>query len=127
MAVEQSRAGERRPAKGMTSWERWGLVLLIPYVLLFLVFVLYPVGYGLWLARQPSSYVKLFDDPIFFRSVINTLVFLGVGRDEVAKELFEVEQALLAEAVDAAAEGGAPGAQSGEEGSVHRAVYTPPY
>ncbi|MGC1172568.1 carbohydrate ABC transporter permease [Polaromonas sp.] len=80
MAVEQSpRAGERRPVKGMTSWERWGLVLLIPYVLLFLVFVLYPVGYGLWLARQPASYVKLFDDPIFFRSVINTLVFLGVG------------------------------------------------
>lgn len=79
MAVEQSRAGERRPVRGMTSWERWGLVLLIPYVLLFLVFVLYPVGYGLWLARQPASYVKLFDDPIFFRSVINTLVFLGVG------------------------------------------------
>lgn len=80
MAVEQSpRAGERRPVKGMTSWERWGLVLLIPYILLFLVFVLYPVGYGLWLARQPASYVKLFDDPIFFRSVINTLVFLGVG------------------------------------------------
>lgn len=79
MAVEQSRAGERRPVRGMTSWERWGLVLLIPYILLFLVFVLYPVGYGLWLARQPSSYVKLFDDPIFFRSVINTLVFLGVG------------------------------------------------
>ncbi|WP_431099523.1 carbohydrate ABC transporter permease [Polaromonas aquatica] len=79
MAVEQSRDGERRPVKGMTSWERWGLVLLIPYILLFLVFVLYPVGYGLWLARQPASYVKLFDDPIFFRSVINTLVFLGVG------------------------------------------------
>lgn len=80
MAVEQSpRAGERRPVRGMTSWERWGLVLLIPYILLFLVFVLYPVGYGLWLARQPASYVKLFDDPIFFRSLINTLVFLGVG------------------------------------------------
>jgi multiple sugar transport system permease protein len=79
MTVEQSRAGEHRPVRGMTSWERWGLVLLIPYVLLFLVFVLYPVGYGLWLARQPASYVKLFDDPIFFRSVINTLVFLGVG------------------------------------------------
>ncbi|MEO8024284.1 sugar ABC transporter permease [Polaromonas sp.] len=79
MAVEQSGASERRAAKGMTSWERWGLVLLIPYILLFLVFVLYPVGYGLWLARQPASYVKLFDDPIFFRSLINTLVFLGVG------------------------------------------------
>ena len=79
ITMEQSATGARRPGKGMSSWERWGLVLLVPYVLLFLVFVLYPVGYGLWLARQPSSYVKLFDDPIFFRSVINTLIFLGVG------------------------------------------------
>ena len=41
--------------------------------------MLYPVGYGLWLARHPASYVKLFDDPIFTRSVVNTLVFLIVG------------------------------------------------
>ncbi len=45
-------------------------------MLVFLVFVLYPVCYGLWLARHPDSYVRLFDDSIFFRSVINTLVFL---------------------------------------------------
>ena len=79
ITMEQSATAARRPRKGLSSWERWGLVLLVPYVLLFLVFVLYPVGYGLWLARQPSSYVKLFDDPIFFRSVINTLIFLAVG------------------------------------------------
>ncbi|MEO6292260.1 MAG: sugar ABC transporter permease [Burkholderiaceae bacterium] len=65
--------------KGMSSWEFWGRVLLIPYVLLFFVFVLYPVGYGLWLASNPSSYVKLFDDPIFYRTVINTIIFLAVG------------------------------------------------
>ena len=41
--------------------------------------MLYPVGYGLWLARHPASYVKLFDDPIFFRTAINTLVFLVVA------------------------------------------------
>jgi multiple sugar transport system permease protein len=52
---------------------------VLPYVLVFLVFVLYPVGYGLWLARHPQSYVKLFEDPIFFRSVVNTLVFLVVA------------------------------------------------
>ena len=65
--------------KGMNSWEFWGRVLLIPYVLIFFVFVLYPVGYGLWLASNPSSYVKLFDDPIFYRTVINTVIFLAVG------------------------------------------------
>jgi multiple sugar transport system permease protein len=37
------------------------------------------VGYGLWLARHPQSYVKLVEDPIFFRSVINTAVFLVVA------------------------------------------------
>jgi len=40
--------------------------------------VLYPIGYGLWLARHPDSYVRLVEDPIFTRSVINTLVFLIV-------------------------------------------------
>lgn len=63
----------------MSSWEFWGLVLVIPYILVFLVFVIYPVGYGLWLARHPQSYVQLFEDPIFSRSVVNTLIFLIVG------------------------------------------------
>src|SRR6266853_1149877 len=57
----------------------WGVVLVAPYVLVFLVFVLYPVCYGFWIARHPESYVNLFDDPIFARSVANTLVFLIVG------------------------------------------------
>jgi multiple sugar transport system permease protein len=65
--------------KGLSSWETWGLVLITPYVLVFLIFVLYPVCYGLWLARHPESYVKLYEDPVFFRSVVNTLVFLVIG------------------------------------------------
>jgi multiple sugar transport system permease protein len=65
--------------KRLTPWQAWGLVLVLPYVLIFAIFVLYPVGYGLWLARHPSSYVKLADDPVFLRSVVNTLVFLVVG------------------------------------------------
>ena len=69
----------RLARKGLSSWEFWGLVLVLPYLLVFLVFVLYPVGYGLWLARHPASYVALFDDPIFLRTVINTLIFLVVG------------------------------------------------
>jgi multiple sugar transport system permease protein len=72
----------RAPApvrRGLTPWEFWGRVLLIPYLCIFLVFVLYPVCYGLWLARHPESYVKLFDDPIFFRTAVNTVVFLIVA------------------------------------------------
>ena len=41
--------------------------------------VLFPVGYGLWLARSPASYAKLFEDPIFFRTAINTVIFLVVA------------------------------------------------
>src|ERR1700750_189948 len=57
----------------------WGFVLLAPYVLVFLAFVLYPVGYGLWLARHPARYVTLTHDPIFARAAVNTLIFLVIG------------------------------------------------
>ena len=68
------------PRQSTTSqWEFWGRLLVVPYLLIFLIFVLYPVGYGLWLARHPDSYVRLVEDPIFYRTVVNTLVFLIVG------------------------------------------------
>jgi multiple sugar transport system permease protein len=60
------------PTNGRTgpAWARacprgsgWGLILLAPYALVFVIFVVYPIGYGLWLARHPVSYEKLFDDP----------------------------------------------------------------
>src|SRR5437762_4891679 len=60
-------------------WQFWGRALVLPYLLVFVVFVLYPVGYGLWLARHPSSYVQLFDDPIFFRTAVNTVIFIVVA------------------------------------------------
>jgi multiple sugar transport system permease protein len=63
----------------LTPWQAWGIVLVAPYVLIFAVFVLYPVVYGLWLARHPASYVKLADDPVFARTVVNTLFFLVIG------------------------------------------------
>jgi len=68
-----------KPAKQLTAFEFWGRILVVPYLLVFIVFVVYPVCYGLWLARHPESYVKLFDDPIFFRTAVNTLVFLVVA------------------------------------------------
>ncbi len=67
------------PKKRLSPWQTWGVILIAPYILVFLVFVLYPVGYGMWLARHPSSYERLFADPVFDRAVVNTLVFLIVG------------------------------------------------
>ena len=69
----------RKPAKALTQWELWGRLLVVPYLIVFVVFVLYPVCYGLWLARDPANYVKLAEDPIFFRTAINTFIFLVVG------------------------------------------------
>ena len=74
LEVHATTAPPFRPA----SWNIVGTLLVTPYVLLFLVFVLYPVGYGLYLARDPQSYVKLWNDPVFFNAVINTLLFLLV-------------------------------------------------
>jgi multiple sugar transport system permease protein len=62
-----------------SPWQVWGVLLLAPYVLVFLVFVVYPVAYGFWLARDPQSYVQLFADPVFAGAVVNTLLFLLVG------------------------------------------------
>jgi multiple sugar transport system permease protein len=69
----------RAAGKPLSQWVFWGRAMVLPYVLVFLVFVLFPVCYGLWLARHPASYQKLFDDPIFFRTAINTLVFIVVA------------------------------------------------
>jgi multiple sugar transport system permease protein len=67
------------PRKRWSVWDTWGMAFLAPYVVVFLVFVLYPVLYGLWLARHPESYVALADDPVFETSVVNTIVFLLVA------------------------------------------------
>src|SRR3981189_811261 len=63
----------------LTTPQVWGIVLIAPYLLVFLAFVVYPVGYGLWLATPPASYVALYHDPIFARAAVNTLIFLVIG------------------------------------------------
>ena len=68
-----------KPNAPLSVWQWWGRAMVVPYLLIFVIFVLYPVGYGLWLARHPQSYAELMNDPIFFRSALNTLVFLVVA------------------------------------------------
>ena len=46
----------------LTTPQVWGIVLLAPYILVFLAFVIYPVGYGLWLARQLCTAVDVGND-----------------------------------------------------------------
>src|ERR1700760_2019594 len=63
----------------LSTAQVWGILLIAPYLLVFLAFVVYPVCYGFWLARTPSNYVALVNDPIFARAAINTLIFLLIG------------------------------------------------
>jgi multiple sugar transport system permease protein len=57
----------------------WALAFCVPYVLVFLAFVVYPVGFGIWMGDQPSLYVTLFSDPIYAETVVNTALFLGIA------------------------------------------------
>src|SRR6266566_6447538 len=79
IALNQTGVGRTPISAWMTPWQAWGLILVIPYLLVFLFFVLYPIGYGFWVARRPRLYVELSEDPIFLRTVVNTLVFLIVA------------------------------------------------
>ena len=70
----------REDASGFTRDRAiWGTIMLAPYVLVFAVMVVYPVGYGLWLGLNWNSYKALFADPIFLRTVVNTVIFLFVA------------------------------------------------
>jgi multiple sugar transport system permease protein len=79
LAVEQPTAAFPARRERLSQWKIAGAVFLAPYVLVFLLFVVYPVIYAFWLARNPKDYVQLFEDPIFVRAIGNTLVFLLVG------------------------------------------------
>jgi len=57
----------------------WGIALVVPYLAVFAVFVLYPMGYGLWMGRDPTLYAELVDDPNYWKALVNTLVFVGVA------------------------------------------------
>jgi multiple sugar transport system permease protein len=57
----------------------WAIAFCIPYVGVFIAFVIFPVFYGLWLGHQPSLYVELLNDPIYQQTVVNTILYLVIG------------------------------------------------
>lgn len=77
------------PAKGSARSPRggslrrvdfiWALAFVAPYAAVFLAFVVYPFGYALWLASDPALYPELIADPLYLTTLINTLVFVGLG------------------------------------------------
>ena len=57
----------------------WALGFAIPYIAIFLFFVIYPIIYGLWLGSEPALYSELVEDPRYTMALVNTLVYVGVG------------------------------------------------
>jgi len=57
----------------------WAAAFVVPYAGVFFAFVVYPIAYGLWTAREPSLYRELLRDPLYARTVVNTLLFVGLG------------------------------------------------
>ena len=73
-------AGGHSPGRRLQRSEvAWALAFLAPYLVVFAAFVVYPVGYGLWIARDPALYAELFEDHRYLRTVVNTVLFVGVG------------------------------------------------
>jgi multiple sugar transport system permease protein len=75
------RRPRRRPWRGglQGSEFTWAIAFVVPYAGIFVAFVLYPVVYGLWMGHDPQLYSELFSDPIYLRTVVNTVLFVGIG------------------------------------------------
>jgi len=58
---------------------RWAIAFIAPYAAVFLAFVVYPFGYALWMAAKPSLYAELFSNPLYLPTLVNTVVFVGLG------------------------------------------------
>jgi multiple sugar transport system permease protein len=57
----------------------WAIAFAIPYVCLFLAFVIYPICYGFFLGGSPALYKELATDPHYVTAMVNTIIYVGIG------------------------------------------------
>jgi len=57
----------------------WAIAFAVPYVCLFLAFVIYPICYGFFLGGSPKLYKELASDPHYVTAMINTIIYVGIG------------------------------------------------
>lgn len=57
----------------------WAIAFAVPYVCLFLAFVIYPICYGFFLGGSPELYKELATDPHYVTAMINTIIYVGIG------------------------------------------------
>jgi multiple sugar transport system permease protein len=86
--------------------ERWagrtllGLAFCSPLILIFLLLVITPIFYMIYLGTDWSIYPAIFSDPVFIQTLWNTVIFVGVGVNVkmflalVLSALFSIEHPL---------------------------------
>ena len=91
MSATQQVLAAGRPVLGNGRWRpawrehrhnsdlTWTIAFVVPYAAVFFAFAVYPIAYGLWMGREPSLYAHVVSDPHYTRTVINTLLYVGVG------------------------------------------------
>jgi multiple sugar transport system permease protein len=81
MFLAQRRAPVRRVGRHRLHASETALAIafLAPYLAVFIIFVAWPIGFGLWLGSDTASYAALFDNPRYPMVVINTLLLAGIG------------------------------------------------
>ena len=57
----------------------WAIAFALPYVAIFLAFVVYPIAFGLWMGSDLALYEQLFTDPRYLTTVLNTLLYVVIG------------------------------------------------
>lgn len=63
----------------MSSERFWAIAFVLPYMVVFALFVVYPVYYGLRVGLNPVGYNKLVQDPVFYSTIWNTILFLTIA------------------------------------------------
>ena len=79
-ALPATRKTRRAWHGGLQGWDHaWAIAFALPYTVIFFAFVVYPIGYGIWLGSDPALYSELFSDPRYLTTVVNTLLYVGIG------------------------------------------------
>ncbi len=69
------------------SWHRhlhgpelaWAIAFIVPYAAVLVLFVIYPIAYGFWMASSPSLYAQLFASDEYWDAVVSTVLYVGIG------------------------------------------------
>jgi multiple sugar transport system permease protein len=57
----------------------WAVAFALPYIAIFLFFVIYPIAFGIWMGSDIALYEQLYSDPRYLTAVLNTILYVVIG------------------------------------------------